>query len=177
MKKITAEWPIDQTSHLDLATSSVMNGDIGTLLQAASKMDQWLICHLADLVDKLGIAVAEHSRGFYICDFVDYLSVDQGLWRLMIAYLVTVDGTEAWIKEILRRLVVEDLAEQQPNDTMEVDSQPAKTTAKVSILEMKLIYAEYGMEDELNRTARVEFLPLRIVKHIGHHLQKERLLT
>ncbi|KAA1082739.1 hypothetical protein PGT21_012664 [Puccinia graminis f. sp. tritici] len=155
MKKITAEWPIDQTSNLDLATSSIMNGDISTLLQAASKIDQWLICHLADLVDKLGIALADHSRGFYISDFVDYLSVDQGLWRLMIAYLVTVDGTEAWIKEILRRLVVEDLAEQQPNDTMELDSQPSKTTAKVSILEMKLIYAEYGMEDELNRTARI----------------------
>ncbi|OAV95766.1 Nup85 Nucleoporin [Puccinia triticina 1-1 BBBD Race 1] len=155
MKKITTDWPIDQTSLLDLATSSIMNGDIASLLQAASQMDQWLICHLADLIDKLGISVPDHSRGFYICDFVDYLSVDQGLWRLMIAYLGTVGGTKERIKEILRRLVVEDLREQQSSDTMELDPQPAKTTTKVSMLEMKEIYTEHDMEDEFNRTARI----------------------
>ncbi|PLW21729.1 hypothetical protein PCANC_02875 [Puccinia coronata f. sp. avenae] len=162
MKKITAEWPIDQTSQLDLAMSSILNGDINSLLQAAWKMDKWLICHLTDLVEKLGILPPEHSRGFYIREFVDYLSVDQGLWRLMIAYLATVDGTSEWIKEILRRLVVEDLGNPLDADTMELDSQPAKTTTKVSILEMKLIYAEHDMEDEFIRTAQI--LSRRLVK-------------
>jgi len=155
MKKITKEWPIDQTSQLELATSAILHGEIDLLMDAASKMDKWLICHLADLIDKLGITPPEHSRGFYICDFVDYLSVDQGLWRLMVAYLATVPGTRAWIKEILRRLVVEDLGDPQNNDTMELDSQPARTTTKVSILEMKIIYAEHDMEDEFNRTAQI----------------------
>ncbi|KAA1125493.1 hypothetical protein PGTUg99_007058 [Puccinia graminis f. sp. tritici] len=34
-------------------------------------MDPWLICHLANLVDKIGITLAKHSRGFYISNFVD----------------------------------------------------------------------------------------------------------
>lgn len=156
MKKVTSDWPIDQTSNLELAVSSILNGNIPQLIQASSKLDKWLTCHLADLIDKLGIPLPGHARGFYVCEFVDYLSVDQGLWRLMIAYLATVDGAKEWIREILRRLVVEDLGDHQKNhDQMEVDSQPTKTTTKVSILEMKMIYREHDMEEELIRTARI----------------------
>ncbi|KAI9618499.1 hypothetical protein H4Q26_012320 [Puccinia striiformis f. sp. tritici PST-130] len=167
MKKITTDWPIDQTSNLDLSTSSILNGEINLLLESTSKLDKWLICHLADLVDKLGISTSPgHSRGYHIHEFVEYLSVDQGLWRLMIAYLNTVQGSRESIREILRRLVVDDLDTQfkQPdNDNMDLDStQPAKLTTKVSILEMKSIYAEYDMEDELNRTARI--LSRRLMK-------------
>ncbi|POV93890.1 hypothetical protein PSTT_17135 [Puccinia striiformis] len=121
MKKITTDWPIDQTSNLDLSTSSILNGEINLLLESTSKLDKWLICHLADL-------------------------------RIY--------------PRILRRLVVDDLDTQfkQPdNDNMDLDStQPAKLTTKVSILEMKSIYAEYDMEDELNRTARI--LSRRLMK-------------
>ncbi|MBW0487382.1 hypothetical protein O181_027097 [Austropuccinia psidii MF-1] len=154
MKKVTKEWPIDQTSNLDLLTSSLLTGDISQAVKVASTMDKWLICHLVDLIHKLGISLPDHSREHYIYEFVDYLSVDHGLWRLMVAYLATVDGSKEWIREILRRLIVEDLGD-QTDDTMQVESLPAKTTTKVSMLEIKMIYREYGLEDELTRLSRI----------------------
>merc|ERR1712137_1094753 len=38
---------------------------------------------------------------------------------------------------------------------MEVDPKPTKMTTKVSMVEMKVIYEEQGLEDELIRNARI----------------------
>ncbi|KAA1068845.1 hypothetical protein PGT21_003586 [Puccinia graminis f. sp. tritici] len=63
MKKMTIEWPSNQTTHLDLAPSSSMNSDI---LTASSGVKDRPIVNTSPicLVDKLGIALADHSRGF-----------------------------------------------------------------------------------------------------------------
>ncbi|KAI8460649.1 Nup85 nucleoporin-domain-containing protein [Phakopsora pachyrhizi] len=189
MKKITKDWPIDETSSSDKITSSILTGSITEVIKYSSRMDKWLICHLIDLIDKLGLkppsnmlrVSEEDQRSFYIKEFVDYLSVDQGLWRLMIAYLDSLEDCQEWIRSILRRLVVDDEIRtddlSKANDrrlagnSMEIDGERevddrsgSRGTTRVSMVEVKLVCQEHGLEDELFRIARI----------ISRRLMKER---
>ncbi|KAG0148497.1 hypothetical protein CROQUDRAFT_654772 [Cronartium quercuum f. sp. fusiforme G11] len=142
MKTVTENWPIDSTSISDQLASSILRGEIDSMVHQASKLDIWLACHLADLLDKLGAIPERRLRDFYVLEYVDTLSVDQGLWRLMIDYLETAHGGKELIRQIIRRLIVEDLEHQSAG-------------AGVGMVELKEVCEKHAIEEELARSARI----------------------
>ncbi|EGG04312.1 uncharacterized protein MELLADRAFT_108602 [Melampsora larici-populina 98AG31] len=165
IKTVTENWPIDQTSITDRLTSSILTGSTQTLIQESHSLSPWLSCHLIDLISKLGIleeeseeSELEKMREFYVFEYLDELSLDQGLWRLMIAYADTTKFGIHWIKSILRRLIIDDSIEEGNQE----EGEGKKTKATVNVLEFKEICERFGLEDEFCRCTKI--LTKRLIK-------------
>ncbi|KAH9821798.1 nucleoporin Nup85-like protein [Melampsora americana] len=165
IKTVTENWPIDQTSITDRLTSSILTGSTKSLITEAHSLSSWLSCHLIDLISKIGILDPEEEgeemkmRDFYVMEYIDDLSLDQGLWRLMIAYLDTTSFGINWIRSILRRLVIDDSID---NPSGEEDGNGSMKKATVSVLEFKEVCERFGLEDEFCRCTKI--LTKRLVK-------------
>lgn len=166
IKTVTENWPIDQTSITDRLTSSILTGSTKQLITEAHILSPWLSCHLIDLITKLGILEEEEEgeeermRDFYVGEYLDDLALDQGLWRVMIAYAETTRFGIQWIRSILRRLVIDDSIESQDESSGEGDGK--KTKATVCVLEFKEICERFGLEDEFCRCTKI--LTKRLIK-------------
>ncbi|KAF9642653.1 hypothetical protein BDM02DRAFT_3105390 [Thelephora ganbajun] len=91
--------PYDPTDLEDIIHAQLLTGEVAKALVSAEKLDVWLSCHLADVMNALGLLQeAEEGeevvdgtgttlRQHHVLQYAEYLHSDPALWRITVDYM------------------------------------------------------------------------------------------
>lgn len=91
--------PYDPTDLEDVIHAQLLTGEVAKVLTSAERLDVWLSCHLADVMNALGLlqeaeeledAIEETGmtlRQYHVLRYAEYLHSDPALWRITVDYM------------------------------------------------------------------------------------------
>ncbi|GAA96838.1 uncharacterized protein L969DRAFT_87937 [Mixia osmundae IAM 14324] len=153
MRTITATLEMEPAGLSDEIIYALLNNDVAEAIQCCGRLDAWLVAHLTDLFEKMGLLEAAPQgpslRDWFILRWADCLRSDDALWRIALDYLSACgEAGRARMSETILRTAFQDKA---PASKAEDESMATGGLDDASVEALLQACTDYSLEAETRK--------------------------